>query len=157
MAAGLIEQDGRLLLVRNVRRDGSSDWTTPGGVVDPGEELLDALTREVAEETGLAVTGWEGPVWRVHAEAPDMGWVLQVEVHRAVGFTGSIELEDPDGIVVEAAWLHGDDLHRCVSTAWVPAREPMLAWLTDPWDGDRHFRYLVEGLSRADAAVSRLG
>ncbi len=88
VAGGLIESDGRLLLVQNQRRDGSLDWTTPGGVVDPGEELLEGLTREVEEETGLTVSGWEGPLWIVEAEAPDMGWTLVVEVHRAVGFEG---------------------------------------------------------------------
>ena len=38
-----------------VRRNGSSDWTPPGGVIEvaDGESVLDGLTREVAEETGL--------------------------------------------------------------------------------------------------------
>ena len=47
------------------------------------EELIEGLTREVEEETGLAVARWQGPLWSAEAEAPDMGWTLRVEVHRA--------------------------------------------------------------------------
>lgn len=156
VAGGLIEQDGRLLLVRNLRRDGSTDWSTPGGVVDPGEELIEALQREVEEETGLSVTGWEGPLWHVEAEAPDMGWTLRVEVHRATGFAGDIALEDPDGIVVDAAWLDLDGCHEHLATAWIPAREPMLAWLGERWQEPRRFRYRVQGRDRAGATIVRL-
>lgn len=156
VAGGLIELDGRLLLVQNQRRDGSLDWTTPGGVVDPGEELIEALSREVEEETGLSVAEWEGPLWHVEAEAPDMGWTLRVEVHRATRFEGSIAIDDPDGIVVDAAWLDLDRCHECLATSWVPAREPMTAWLDERWTEARTFRYLVHGTARDDAAIVRL-
>lgn len=156
VAGGLIELDGRLLLVQNQRRDGSLDWTTPGGVVDPGEELLEGLTREVEEETGLRVSAWEGPLWTVEAEAPDMGWTLEVEVHRAVGFVGDILVDDPDGIVVDAAWLDLDGCRECLDTSWVPAREPMLAWLGERWTERRRFRYRVDGDTRTGSSVVRL-
>src|SRR3954454_890759 len=69
VASGLIERDGELLLVRNVRRNGVEDWSTPGGVVDAEDlSLLAALTREVEEETGLVVSEWVGPVYEVVAE-----------------------------------------------------------------------------------------
>lgn len=156
MAGGLIELEGRLLLVQNQRRDGTLDWTTPGGVVDPGEELLEGLTREVEEETGLRVSAWEGPLWTVQAEAPDMGWTLEVEVHRAVGFVGDVAVADPDGIVVDAAWLDHDGCRECLDTSWVPAREPMLAWLGERWTDPRSFRYRVDGDTRAGSSVVRL-
>ena len=153
VAGGLIELDGRLLLVQNRRRDGSLDWTTPGGVIDPGESLLEGLTREVEEETGLSVAAWEGPVWSVEAEAPDMHWTLRVEVHRAVEFAGSLTVDDPDGVVVDAAWVDLHGCERCLETSWIPAREPMLAWLTDRWTDPRTFRYRVEGTDRSGNVV----
>ena len=153
VAGGLIELDGRLLLVKNQRRDGSLDWTTPGGVVDPGESLLDGLTREVAEETGLTVTGWDGPLWAVEAEAPDLGWTLRVEVHRAVEFAGSLAVDDPDGIVVDAAWVDVSGCEECLATSWIPAREPMLAWLGERWTDTRTYRYRVEGTDRSGSVV----
>jgi 8-oxo-dGTP diphosphatase len=73
VAGALVEIDGALLLVRNERRGGHSDWTTPGGVIDADDQsLLDGLTREVYEETGLRVTAWEGPLYEVNAVARDM-------------------------------------------------------------------------------------
>jgi 8-oxo-dGTP diphosphatase len=156
VAGGLIESDGRLLLVKNRRRDGSLDWTTPGGVIDPGESVVEGLTREVAEETGLQVRDWDGPLWYVEAEAPEMDWTLRVEVHRAVGFDGAVSVDDPDGIVVEAAWVDLDGCRTCLETSWVPAREPMLAWLGERWSGPRTFRYRVEGASRSVSDVVRL-
>ncbi|MEL7209908.1 MAG: NUDIX hydrolase, partial [Actinomycetota bacterium] len=98
VAGGLVERAGSLLLVRNRRRDGRVDWSPPGGVVDPGESVLVGLGREVLEETGLAVATWVGPAYLVDVTAPDMDWHLTVEVHRADRVSGSLRIDDPDGI-----------------------------------------------------------
>ena len=45
---------GRVLLVR---RADDGRWAMPGGWVDPGETPEQAVVREVAEETGLRVSG----------------------------------------------------------------------------------------------------
>ena len=78
VGGALIESPDGLLLVQNKRRDGSHDWSTPGGVIEEGEELLAGLAREVEEETGLVVTEWAGPVYEVLIVAPEMGWRLRV-------------------------------------------------------------------------------
>ncbi|EJW12285.1 NUDIX hydrolase [Rhodovulum sp. PH10] len=50
-----IFRDGRVLLVRRAREPARGTWTLPGGGVELGETLLEAVRREVAEETGLAI------------------------------------------------------------------------------------------------------
>ena len=57
-AFGLLEEEGRVLLVRENRvLDGvpTSCWDLPGGGVEEGEALVETLVREFAEETGLRV------------------------------------------------------------------------------------------------------
>ncbi|MFC4034038.1 NUDIX hydrolase [Streptomyces polygonati] len=51
--AGVIVDDaGRALLIR--RRD-NGHWEPPGGVLEAGETIPDALQREVLEETGITI------------------------------------------------------------------------------------------------------
>src|SRR6516165_4642181 len=109
VAGALVESVDGLLLVRNERHGGRTDWSTPGGVIDAADESLrHGLAREVEEETGLRVTSWEGPLYTVVAKAPDLGWVMTCEVHRAVAYEGDLHVDDPDGIVVEAAFTSAD-------------------------------------------------
>lgn len=46
---------GRLLLIRRGTEPGRGLWSVPGGRVEPGESLAEAVEREVREETGLPV------------------------------------------------------------------------------------------------------
>ena len=45
--------DGKLVLVK--RRYPPSGWAIPGGFVDPGESLAEAVRREAREETSLDI------------------------------------------------------------------------------------------------------
>ena len=54
---GLIVNDaGELLLVRRAREPGKGKWGLPGGFVDRGESIEEALLREIEEETQLRVS-----------------------------------------------------------------------------------------------------
>jgi 8-oxo-dGTP diphosphatase len=58
-AAALIEQDGKVLLVRRANDPQRGLWTLPAGFIDAGEDPARAVERECLEETGLQtrVTG----------------------------------------------------------------------------------------------------
>src|SRR3546814_14851417 len=90
VGGALIVSDEGLLLVQNRRRNGAHDWTPPGGVIDEGESLIDGLTREVREETGLRVTEWSGPPSEGRCEAPGPGLRLRSEEGR-VGKEGGMK------------------------------------------------------------------
>lgn len=51
----VVVRDGELLMVRRGREPGKGLWSLPGGRVERGEYLVDAVAREVQEETGLEV------------------------------------------------------------------------------------------------------
>ncbi len=137
MAGGLVENQDGLLLVQNRRRDGSLDWSPPGGVIDVsgGEPVRGGLSREVDEETGLVVDEWTGPVYQVEARAERLGWLLRVEVHLALSYSGELALNDPDGIVVDARFVPWDaaELHLEGCRPWVA--EPLVAWLAERQPG----------------------
>ena len=158
VASAVVERPEGLLLVLNRRRSGATDWSTPGGVIDAGDpSVLAGLTREVEEETGLVVRRWEGPLYEVEAVAVDLGWTMRCEVHRAVEVQGDVRVDDPDGIVVDAAFVPvrecAERLEACLR--WV--REPLTDWLTDRWDATeaRGYRYDVRGSSLDDFEVVR--
>ena len=46
---------GDLLLLQNRIKPDWQGWTMPGGHVEPGESVVDAVIREMKEETGLTV------------------------------------------------------------------------------------------------------
>lgn len=145
VAGALVRHDSDLLLVCNQRRDGRCDWSPPGGVVDPGETVLEALAREVEEETGLIVDAWGEQLYEVRVHFRARGWRLHAMVYTATTWTGELVIDDPDGIVTDAQFVPPD---RCAdvlqeSPAWV--REPLLDHLgTDLAESSRYV-YNVDG------------
>jgi 8-oxo-dGTP diphosphatase len=55
VVACIIDEQERVLLTRRCIEPFSGQWVMPGGKVDHGEPLLEALHREVREEVGIEV------------------------------------------------------------------------------------------------------
>jgi mutator protein MutT len=96
--------DGRLLLVRRRHEPAAGQWSVPGGRVEPGETLAEAVVRELAEETGLE--GVCGPL---------VGWVERIDDERHfVILDFSVEVLDAERARA------GDD---AAELSWVPLEE----------------------------------
>jgi len=71
VGAIVVADDGRVLLVKRSNPPLAGRWSLPGGVIDVGETIEQAVAREVREETGLEVA--VGPqvevVERIHRDA----------------------------------------------------------------------------------------
>jgi ADP-ribose pyrophosphatase len=66
VAVMAFDDENRLLLEREYRYPVNQViWQLPGGLLDPGEDPLTAIQRELAEETGYAAETWEylGEFW----------------------------------------------------------------------------------------------
>lgn len=50
-----IVKNNKVLLVKRANEPNKGKWSIPGGVVKLGESLIDALKREIFEETGLEI------------------------------------------------------------------------------------------------------
>ena len=104
--------DGRLLLVRRGRGPAAGEWSVPGGRVEAGETLHEAVVRETAEETGLevVVSGFLGWVERIHEGAGGEPG------HHFVILDFAVDVLDPDREPVagddaaEVAWVALEDL-----------------------------------------------
>lgn len=56
VGAIVIDDDGRLLLIKRANPPAQGTWSLPGGRVEAGEDWLDAVRRELLEETGVVAT-----------------------------------------------------------------------------------------------------
>ena len=59
----IVVVDDDLLVIRRGRGPAQGEWSVPGGRVEPGELLAEAVVRELLEETGLegiceGLVGW---------------------------------------------------------------------------------------------------
>src|SRR4051812_12924157 len=55
VGAVIVDHHGRVVIVKRSHEPLKGEWSLPGGTVEVGETLAEALVREVREETGLDV------------------------------------------------------------------------------------------------------
>jgi ADP-ribose pyrophosphatase YjhB (NUDIX family) len=92
VGALVYDEQHRLLVVQRANEPGRGLWSIPGGRVEPGEDDSAALTREVAEETGLAVE--VGPlVGEVERDAPG-GRIYVIRDYQASAVGGVLTAGD---------------------------------------------------------------
>lgn len=129
-------KDERVLLARYVSpATGDSQWTLPGGKVEHAEDPFDAVTRELAEETGCdgVVERLLGVDSRVIPAAE--AW-LEVE-HQNVGvfyrvrLTGGALRPEPNGETAESIWTPIPDVAGLRRSALVDVGLA-LAWSLPP-------------------------
>ncbi|MFE5671371.1 NUDIX domain-containing protein [Agromyces sp. NPDC056523] len=106
-SAVIVDDVGRVLLVKRGRSPQRGRWSVPGGRVERGESFEAAAAREAREETGLEVeVGRE--LWTVRVPTGDG---REFEVHDfAASVTGGVLRHGDDAD--DARWVGADELHR---------------------------------------------
>lgn len=113
-AAGAVVVDdaGRVLLVRRGHEPSRGLWSVPGGKVEAGETLPEAAAREVAEETGLII------------DVGDELWALTIPAGDGVTY----EVHDFAARVVGGELIPGDD---AAAARWIAPDELGTLEVTD--------------------------
>jgi 8-oxo-dGTP diphosphatase len=134
--SAILRWRGRILLCRH-EKGGEEVWLLPGGGVNAGESLLDALQRELWEETGLfpedAELPLEGPVALVDSIAPPASPTRKHVVHVifAADVSGSLEEVTSQDVAVR-----GHRAFRLRELDGVPLHPPIQRFLQRWQPGD---------------------
>ena len=104
--AVILDDQGRLLLVKRVKDPEASHWGVPGGKLDWGEAARACAEREIAEELGIRIVA--GPVLAVtDMIAADYHWVAIT--YRAGTFQGEPVIQEAHALS-EWGWFALDAL-----------------------------------------------
>ena len=131
----VVDPDDRVLLVRFEFADTGTVWAPPGGGIEPGEDRLTALRRELAEEVGLLDPEIGPCLWiRTHVFPPNTpgrwdGQRDHVHLVRCAAMEPSPTMSWDDlnaENVVELRWWTLDEL-ATASTRFAPVELPRLA------------------------------
>ena len=124
VAAAVTDGTGRVLIAqRPAGKHLAGGWEFPGGKLEPGEERLAGLARELREELGITTMGTARPLIRVHHAYPSREVLLDMwVVNRYSG--------EPRGLDGQALrWCTQDELD---AVELLPADKPIVAALRLP-------------------------
>lgn len=108
VAVAIITDDDQRILItqRSLDSPHGGFWEFPGGKVEQGEAVAEALIREVKEEVGLAVTAYDylGEVCHTYTTEP-----IQLFVYHIQGFSGDARCCEQQ---MALKWVHMDELQK---------------------------------------------
>jgi len=125
-SAFVVDDTGRVLLARRAIEPFLGCWDTPGGFVEEGEHPLDALRRELREETSLEIEpGRFVGVWMDHYErGPESQSTLNLYWEATV-VSGEPQPADD---VAELEWFDPDRLPPQEELAFTALPDALEAW-----------------------------
>ena len=132
--SAILRWRGSVLLCRHEKGD-RGYWLLPGGGVNSGESLVDALHRELAEEIGIAdEPPVEGPVAIVDSIAPVRSFAAKHVVH--IIFAGDLTGRSLEAVTSKDAAVRGHRLFNPEELDEVVLHPPIQRFLQRWTPGD---------------------
>ena len=125
--------DGDTMLLQNRTKNDWQGYTLPGGHVEPGESFVDAVIREMKEETGLDI---KNPRLVGVKQFPIKDGRYVVFLFKATEYSGTVVSSDEG----QMEWVEGNRLSE-INT--VDGFEDLIRVINDP--ALTEFQYLVNG------------
>jgi 8-oxo-dGTP diphosphatase len=125
--------DGDKVLLQNRIKEDWKGYTLPGGHVEPGESFVDAVIREMKEETGLDI---KNPKLAGVKQFPIKDGRYIVFLFKTNEFTGSVVSSDEG----QMEWV---DINKLSEYETVDDLEELLEVINNP--NLTEFQYLVNG------------
>lgn len=98
-ADALVERDGKYLMIQEGKEYVKGTWNVPGGGVEHGENPVEAVKREVFEETGLEIEEVEGLIGVFNSRSAEDGHPVLVLMFSCKVESGEPEPEFDDEIL----------------------------------------------------------
>jgi 8-oxo-dGTP diphosphatase len=132
--SAVLRWKGRVLLCRH-EKPGKEYWLLPGGGVNSGESLVDALHRELEEEIGIDEDlPVEGPVAIVDSIAPARSFAAKHVVH--IIFAGDLGARSLEAVTSQDAAVRGHRLFEVADLDGVVLHPPIQRFLSRWQPGD---------------------
>jgi 8-oxo-dGTP diphosphatase len=133
-AAGILLKENQILLVRH-EKNGKSYWLLPGGGVDFGESVEEALTREFREEVGLPIK--VGKLVLVHDSIPPNHHRQVLNIYFLVSAEHFNIKVTPDAVLRDAAFYPIEEFRTMAVNPDV--KSEILGGLKNQWpEGGRY-------------------
>jgi len=121
IVTAIVRRGDDLLMVRQAGPGEEPVWSVPGGRVEKGEFVTEALSREVLEETGIEVLDPGAIAFTAQVDNRRQGWFATVWTWDVAAWCGEIAPADPDGFVSEAAWMPlSEAVEHLSKISWQP-------------------------------------
>lgn len=126
----ILRQEDRLVMVQSGHPDQAA-WFIPGGLVEPGELVTEALVREAREETGARVEAIGPLIGLSQIDLPAQAAQVLVLLFEVAEWQGTLQPQDPDGEISGVELVTREEaisrLQR--NGGWPGVGEPLLAYL----------------------------
>ena len=147
VGAIVTRNEREILMVGNDYGGDELVWNLPGGAVDPGEDLLQAVARELYEETGLTALEIGPLVWIVQGILKNnrpfiIGFAFEITTWEG---EVSVENEVEQGDVQQARFVPFDEAVACL----IPGNQTAFRdWLAGSADLPRIYQITPDGTRR---------